>query len=100
MTRTRAYHWFLLASLIGGLMTVLVLEYSRKHHMPLFMLNILLILYAVYGYVVPGMFYHSGLSWQRVARGAFWKNCAGASAKASARSSSSNTSSGCCEIIS
>src|SRR5215470_10092458 len=51
---------------IGGLMTVLVLEYSRKRHMPLFMLNILLILYAVYGYVVPGMFYHSGLSWQRV----------------------------------
>jgi hypothetical protein len=31
---------------------------------------------------------------------AFWKNCAGGSARTSARSSSSNTSSGCCEIIS
>ena len=34
--------------------------------MPLFILNIVLILYAVYGYMVPGMFYHAGLSWQRV----------------------------------
>jgi hypothetical protein len=32
------------------------------------------------------------------ARGAFWKNCAGASARTSARSSSSTTSSGCCGI--
>ena len=45
---------------------MLVLEYSRKRHMPLFVLNIVLILYAVYGYVVPGMFYHAGLSWYRV----------------------------------
>ena len=36
------------------------LEYSRKRHMPLFVLNIVLILYAVYGYVVPGMFHHAG----------------------------------------
>jgi TRAP transporter 4TM/12TM fusion protein len=51
---------------MGGLMTLLVLEYSRKRHMPLFVLNLVLILYAVYGYVVPGMFYHAGLSWRRV----------------------------------
>ena len=50
----------------GGLMTVLVLEYARKRHMPLFVLNLVLIVYAVYGYVVPGMFYHAGLSWGRV----------------------------------
>src|SRR5438105_5538031 len=49
-----------------GSMTVLVVEYSRKRHMPLFVLNIALIVYAVYGYVIPGMFYHSGLSWGRV----------------------------------
>ena len=42
------------------------MEYARKRHMPLFVLNIVLILYAVYGYVVPGMFYHAGLSWWRV----------------------------------
>jgi len=35
-------------------------------HMPLFVLNLVLILYAVYGYMVPGMFYHAGLSWHRV----------------------------------
>ena len=47
-------------------MTLLIIEYARKRHMPLFILNIILILYAVYGYVVPGMFYHAGLSWERV----------------------------------
>jgi TRAP transporter 4TM/12TM fusion protein len=50
----------------GGLMTLLIIEYARKRHMPLFILNILLILYAVYGYLVPGMFHHAGLSWERV----------------------------------
>jgi TRAP transporter 4TM/12TM fusion protein len=52
--------------LVGGLMTLLIIEYARKRHVPLFVLNIILILYAVYGYVVPGMFYHAGLSWERV----------------------------------
>jgi TRAP transporter 4TM/12TM fusion protein len=51
---------------VGGLMTLLIIEYARKRHVPLFALNIILILYAVYGYVVPGMFYHAGLSWDRV----------------------------------
>jgi len=50
----------------GGVMALLVVEYARKRHMPLFILNIVLILYAVYGYVVPGMFYHTGISWHRV----------------------------------
>ena len=56
----RAGDWNPTDLLVGGVMTLLVLEYSRKRHMPLFVLNILLILYAVYGYVVPGMFYHAG----------------------------------------
>ena len=47
-------------------MTLLIIEYARKRHVPLFILNIILILYAVYGYMVPGMFYHAGLSWHRV----------------------------------
>src|SRR5579875_3916775 len=51
---------------VGGLMTLLIIEYARRRHMPLFVLNLILILYAVYGYVVPGMFYHAGLSWERV----------------------------------
>jgi TRAP transporter 4TM/12TM fusion protein len=52
--------------LVGGLMTLLILEYARKRHFPLFVLNIILVLYAVYGYLVPGMFYHAGLTWHRV----------------------------------
>jgi TRAP transporter 4TM/12TM fusion protein len=52
--------------IVGGVMTLLIIEYSRKRHVPLFILNIILILYAVYGYVVPGMFYHAGLPWERV----------------------------------
>ncbi len=50
----------------GGAMVLLIMEYARKRHMPLFILNIALILYAVYGKFVPGMFYHPGLSWTRV----------------------------------
>ena len=51
---------------MGGGMALLIIEYARKRHMPLFILNIVLILYAVYGYMVPGMFYHGGLPWDRV----------------------------------
>ncbi len=62
----RAGDWNSTDMAMGGLMTLLVLEYARKRHMPLFVLNIILMLYAVYGYIVPGMFYHAGLSWTRV----------------------------------
>ncbi|MGH6683557.1 MAG: TRAP transporter large permease subunit, partial [Pseudolabrys sp.] len=51
---------------VGGVMTLLIVEYARKRHIPLFILTIVIVLYAVYGYVVPGMFYHAGLSWTRV----------------------------------
>ena len=50
----------------GGIMALLIIEYARKRHMPLFILNVIIILYAVYGYLVPGMFYHAGLTWHRV----------------------------------
>jgi TRAP transporter 4TM/12TM fusion protein len=62
----RAGDWNSTDLLVGSVMTVLILEYSRKRHMPLFVLNLMLILYAVYGYMVPGMFSHAGLSWWRV----------------------------------
>jgi TRAP transporter 4TM/12TM fusion protein len=63
---SRAGDWNTTDMIMGGLMTLLVLEYSRRRHMPLFVLNILLLLYAVYGYAVPGIFHHGGLSWTRV----------------------------------
>ena len=62
----RAGAWNTTDLVIGGVMTLLIIEYSRKRHMPLFILNILLILYAVYGNWIPGMFYHAGLSWERL----------------------------------
>jgi TRAP transporter 4TM/12TM fusion protein len=52
--------------IVGGLMVLLIIEYARKRHLPLFVLNIIVVLYAVYGYLVPGMFYHAGLSWSRI----------------------------------
>ncbi|MBI2319074.1 MAG: TRAP transporter permease [Betaproteobacteria bacterium] len=52
---------------MGALMTALIMEYARKRYMPLFILNIVLILYAAYGSAIPGMFYHPGLSWGRIA---------------------------------
>ena len=63
---SRAGSWEPHDLFVGGLMTVLVMEYARKRHMPLFILNIVLMVYAVYGYMVPGMFHHGGLSWGRV----------------------------------
>jgi TRAP transporter 4TM/12TM fusion protein len=58
--------WNTMDMIMGGGMALLIMEYTRKRHMPLFILNIALILYAVYGYVVPGMFYHAGVTWERV----------------------------------
>ena len=52
--------------IMGGGMALLIIEYARKRHFPLFILNVIILLYAVYGYLVPGMFYHAGLSWHRV----------------------------------
>ena len=55
--------WDLVA---GGTLIVLLLEYSRRKYLPLFILNLALMAYVVYGDVVPGLFRHSGLSWRRV----------------------------------
>lgn len=62
----RAGIWNATDITMGALMVLLIMEYARKRHLVLFVLNILLILYAVYGRVVPGMFFHPGLSWERV----------------------------------
>ena len=62
----RAGIWNTADYTMGALMVVLIMEYARKRYLPLFVLNILLILYAVYGRVVPGMFFHPGLSWERI----------------------------------
>ena len=62
----RAGVWSLTDMVVGGFMFVLVLEYTRKEHFPLFVLNLVLILYGVYGWVVPGMFGHPGLDWGRI----------------------------------
>jgi TRAP transporter 4TM/12TM fusion protein len=62
----RAGMWDTMDLTIGALMAVLVMEYARKRYFALFVLNVILILYAVYGAVVPGMFYHPGLSWERI----------------------------------
>ena len=62
----RAGAWNTTDMIMGGVMTLLIMEYSRKRHMPLFILNIVLIVYAVYGNWIPGMFYHAGLSWERL----------------------------------
>jgi TRAP transporter 4TM/12TM fusion protein len=50
---------------VGSAMFLLVLEYSRKKYFPLFVINLILVLYSVYGWLVPGLFGHPGLSWTR-----------------------------------
>ncbi|HEX6319814.1 MAG TPA: TRAP transporter fused permease subunit [Burkholderiales bacterium] len=63
----RAGIWSTTDLAMGALMALLIMEYARKRYMALFILNIVLILYAVYGWAVPGMFNHPGLSWERIA---------------------------------
>ncbi|HXF66628.1 MAG TPA: TRAP transporter fused permease subunit [Burkholderiales bacterium] len=62
----RAGVWNTADLVMGGLMVLLIMEYSRRRHFALFVLNILLILYAAYGKFVSGMFFHPGLSWSRI----------------------------------
>jgi len=62
----RAGVWNSTDMVVGAIMFVLVMEYTRKAHYPLFVLNLGLIIYAVYGWVVPGMFGHPGLDWPRI----------------------------------
>jgi TRAP transporter 4TM/12TM fusion protein len=63
----RAGFWDTTDLVMGSIMVLLIMEYTRKRHFALFVLNVLLVLYAVYGWVVPGMFNHPGLSWERIA---------------------------------
>ncbi|NWF94250.1 MAG: TRAP transporter permease [Syntrophaceae bacterium] len=62
----RAGIWSPTDLVIGGLMFALIMEYARKRHFPLFVINLLLIAYTVYGWMVPGLFWHPGLSWTRI----------------------------------
>ncbi|MBM4330750.1 MAG: TRAP transporter permease [Deltaproteobacteria bacterium] len=62
----RAGVWSTADLVVGGLMAGLVMEYTRKRHFALFILNVFLILYAVYGWIVPGMFGHPGMGWGRI----------------------------------
>ena len=62
----RAGIWSTADLTMGGLMALLIMEYARKRYPALFVLNIVLIVYAVHGSFVPGMFNHPGLSWTRI----------------------------------
>lgn len=52
--------------IIGAIMVGLIFEFSRREHFPLFVLNIFLVLYALFGWAIPGIFSHPGLMPQRV----------------------------------
>lgn len=62
----RAGIWSTTDLAFGGLMFLLIMEYARRRHFALFIINLLLIGYTVYGSFVPGLFWHPGLSWTRV----------------------------------
>jgi len=63
----RAGIWSATDLAMGAVMALLIMEYARKRYLALCILNVILILYAVYGAVVPGMFFHPGLTWTRIA---------------------------------
>lgn len=62
----RAGTWSPTDLAIGGLMFGLIMEYARKRYFPLFVINLFLIGYTLYGWIVPGLFWHPGLRWTRV----------------------------------
>jgi TRAP transporter 4TM/12TM fusion protein len=62
----RAGTWNSTDLVMGAIMALLIMEYARKRYFVIFVLNALLILYAVYGWAVPGLFGHPGLSWTRL----------------------------------
>jgi TRAP transporter 4TM/12TM fusion protein len=62
----RLGRWNFLDRFAGLSMIILVLEYARRKFFPIFVLNAVLILYAAYGRIVPGMFRHPGVSWRRI----------------------------------
>ncbi|MCE4598779.1 MAG: TRAP transporter fused permease subunit [Desulfurococcales archaeon] len=51
--------------IFGAIMFFLVLEYSRKRHFALFIVNVFLFAYALYGFL-PGPFRHTGLPLRRL----------------------------------
>lgn len=51
---------------VGGGMALLILEYARRRYFALFVINIILLLYTIFGYLVPGTFHHPGMSVRRV----------------------------------
>jgi TRAP transporter 4TM/12TM fusion protein len=64
---TRMGIWNTHDLIVGAGMAALILEYTRRRYMVLFVINLALVLYTVYGYLVPGLFNHPGMSWRRVA---------------------------------
>ena len=62
----RLYTWNIKDFIFGTAIFLLIMEFARKKYFPLFILNIALVLYVVYGRLVPGLFKQAGLSWQRI----------------------------------
>src|SRR5690606_36995558 len=62
----RAGFWNTTDLVMGAIMVLLIIEHTRKRYFVLFILNVVLVLYAVYGWIVPGAFGHPGLSWTRI----------------------------------
>ncbi len=53
--------------LVGTLVFLLIMEISRKIHTILFSVNLVLILYSIFGYLSPwDFFWHPGVSWPRL----------------------------------
>ncbi len=61
----RAGFWSGADLLAGGVVVALVLEYCWRRYRALFVINLLLLLYAVYGAWLPGALQHPGISWTR-----------------------------------
>ena len=62
----RLGRWNTMDYIFATIPVIFTLEYAYRKYKPIFIIVAALLLYAAYGYMVPGMFRHSGLSWTRI----------------------------------
>ncbi len=53
-------------TIVGAIAFILVMEYARRRHLALFLLNLFLVFYALAGFVFPDPFWHPGVPLQRL----------------------------------
>ncbi len=58
--------WNMWDYIFATIPVIYTLEFAYRKYKPVFIIVAILLLYAAYGFLVPGLFFHPGLSWRRI----------------------------------